>query len=152
MNKTESLGSERMAELLERHARYEYASDIEATMATVSEEPVWEFHPLGLRAEGRDAVRAAYEYQFQRIFPNIIETSRRLQTSGGRGVVREINMRIRLQDGAEANGFCIIAMEFQPDGLITSERSYGSGATADLFEFCFTDAIWSLPGVTRLYG
>jgi hypothetical protein len=150
MIESEALGPDRMAELLEQHARFEYAGDLEATMATVSERPLWEFHPLGLRAEGRDAVRVAYEYQFERIFPNIIETSRRLQSSGERGIVREIEMRIRLQDGSEAEGFCIIAMEFEPNGLITSERSYGSGAIADLFVSCFTDPIWSLPGVTRL--
>src|SRR5919201_7033121 len=55
-----------MVGLFEAHREAEAARDIDAILETFTEECFLETIPLGLRSEGRDAVRAAYEQQFFR--------------------------------------------------------------------------------------
>lgn len=60
-----------MVRLFEAHREAEAARDIDAILETFTEECFLETIPLGLRSEGRDAVRAAYEQQFFRSFPDL---------------------------------------------------------------------------------
>jgi predicted ester cyclase len=60
-----------MLRLLEAHREAEAARDIDAILETFVTEPFLETMPLGLRSEGRDAVRAAYEQQFFTAFPDL---------------------------------------------------------------------------------
>jgi steroid delta-isomerase-like uncharacterized protein len=60
-----------MIRLFEAHREAEAARDIDAILETFSENCFLETIPLALRAEGRDAVRAAYEQQFFRSFPDL---------------------------------------------------------------------------------
>jgi hypothetical protein len=53
-----------MLRLFEAHREAEAARDIDAILETFVPEPFLETIPLGLRSEGRDAVRAAYAQQF----------------------------------------------------------------------------------------
>ena len=59
-----------MQRLFERHRDAEAARDYDAVLATFVEECFLETHPLGLRSEGRAAVRAAYEGYFT-AFPDL---------------------------------------------------------------------------------
>ena len=60
-----------MLRLFEAHRRAEAARDIDAILETFVADPFLETVPLGLRSEGRDAVRAAYELQFFTAFPDL---------------------------------------------------------------------------------
>src|SRR2546422_6108112 len=53
-----------MLRLFEAHREAEAARDIDAILETFVTDCFLETLPLGLRSEGRDAVRAAYELQF----------------------------------------------------------------------------------------
>jgi steroid delta-isomerase-like uncharacterized protein len=59
-----------MQRLFERHRDAEAARDIEAILATFVEDCFLETHPLGLRSEGRAAVRIAYGGYFA-AFPDL---------------------------------------------------------------------------------
>jgi steroid delta-isomerase-like uncharacterized protein len=59
-----------MQRLFERHRDAEAARDYDAILATFVETCFLETHPLGLRAEGRAAVRQAYEGFFG-AFPDL---------------------------------------------------------------------------------
>ena len=59
-----------MQRLFERHRDAEAARDIEAILATFVEDCFLETHPLGLRSEGRAAVRTAYRGYFA-AFPDL---------------------------------------------------------------------------------
>jgi steroid delta-isomerase-like uncharacterized protein len=59
-----------MQRLFERHRDAEAARDYEAILATFVEDCFFEAHPLGLRSEGREAARAAYEGYFT-AFPDL---------------------------------------------------------------------------------
>jgi predicted ester cyclase len=60
-----------MLRLFEAHREAEAARDIDAILETFVAEPFLETMPLGLRSEGRDAVRAAYEQQYFTAFPDL---------------------------------------------------------------------------------
>lgn len=60
-----------MLRLFEAHREAEAARDIDAILKTFVTECFLETMPLGLRVEGRDAVRAAYEAQFFTAFPDL---------------------------------------------------------------------------------
>jgi steroid delta-isomerase-like uncharacterized protein len=60
-----------MLRLFERHREAEAARDIDGILDTFVEGCFLETVPLGLRSEGRDAVRRAYEAQFFTAFPDL---------------------------------------------------------------------------------
>lgn len=60
-----------MLRLFEVHREAEAARDIDAILETFVADCFLETMPLGLRSEGRDAVRAAYEQQFFTAFPDL---------------------------------------------------------------------------------
>jgi steroid delta-isomerase-like uncharacterized protein len=60
-----------MLRLFEAHREAEAARDIDAILETFVEHCFLETIPLGLRSEGREAVRAAYEHQFFSAFPDL---------------------------------------------------------------------------------
>ena len=60
-----------MIRLFEAHRDAEAARDIDAILDTFVEDCFLETTALGLRSEGRDAVRSAYEQQFFTAFPDL---------------------------------------------------------------------------------
>ena len=65
------MSREDMLRLFEAHRDAEAARDIDAILETFVDECFLETMPLGLRSEGRNAVRAAYEAQFFTAFPDL---------------------------------------------------------------------------------
>ena len=57
--------TEKMAELGALHARLEAEGDIEGTMATLVDDPVYEFWPMGWRFRGQAATRRYYEHTIE---------------------------------------------------------------------------------------
>jgi predicted ester cyclase len=62
---------EDMLRLFEAHREAEAARDINGILDTFVPDPFLETMALGLRSEGREAVRAAYEMQFFSAFPDL---------------------------------------------------------------------------------
>jgi hypothetical protein len=60
-----------MLRLFEAHREAEAARDIDAILETFVTDCFLETVPLGLRSDGREAVRAAYEQQFFTAFPDL---------------------------------------------------------------------------------
>jgi steroid delta-isomerase-like uncharacterized protein len=60
-----------MLRLFEAHREAEAARDIDAILQTFVADCFLETIPLGLRSEGKDAVRAAYEQQYFIAFPDL---------------------------------------------------------------------------------
>jgi hypothetical protein len=60
-----------MLRLFEAHREAEAARDIDGILETFVEDCFLETTALGLRSEGREAVRAAYEQQFFKSFPDL---------------------------------------------------------------------------------
>ena len=60
-----------MQRLFEQHRDAEAARDYDAILATFVENCFLETHPLGLRSEGRVAVRKSYEEGYYAAFPDL---------------------------------------------------------------------------------
>lgn len=142
----------RMLALMNHHAGCEYERDLDGVMATVSGEPMWEFHPLGLRIEGRAAVQEMYEHLLDGLLPFIVGSAPRVVGYDDGILIREASYRIRHPDGGEVTGQSAIVFEFASDGLLLSERVYASGALVNLVESCFPESFRSRPGVIRTGG
>ena len=143
------LSPEEMTEIFESHGQREFARDLEGTMETVGLDPLWEFHPLGLRITERDSVRAVYQRQFEHIFPYVEKTVDRSRIFGDNSMALEVVVQLCFSDGQyhEANLVAILAFD---QGVVTSERVYASGRLQELFSTALGDSIRGLPGVTDL--
>jgi steroid delta-isomerase-like uncharacterized protein len=62
---------EEMLRLFEAHREAEAARDVDAILETFAPDCFLETIPLGIRSEGKPAVRAAYEAQFFTAFPDL---------------------------------------------------------------------------------
>ena len=60
-----------MRRLFEAHREAEAARDIDSILQTFGDDCFLETQALGLRSQGRDAVRAAYEQQYFIAFPDL---------------------------------------------------------------------------------
>jgi hypothetical protein len=60
-----------MRNLVKKHADLETQLDLEGVLATLVENPVYEFHPDRLRLEGKDNIRQFYQDHFEYFFPLI---------------------------------------------------------------------------------
>jgi SnoaL-like polyketide cyclase len=65
------MSPEEMQSLFERHRDTEAARDIEGILETFVEDCFLETQPLGLRSEGREAVRIAYRDGYFAAFPDL---------------------------------------------------------------------------------
>ena len=65
------MNRDEMLRLFEAHREAEAARDVYAILATFVDDCFLETMALGLRAEGRDAVKAAYEAQYFVAFPDL---------------------------------------------------------------------------------
>jgi hypothetical protein len=142
------LTHEKMLELLQTHSSREYARDLDGTMATVGPDPLWEFHPLGLRLTTRDAVREAYRLQFEHLFPHLAGATERTRAYGDDFIVAEQVIRLD-QEGRQSDS-CMTALLAFDDRYVTSERVYVSGPLTDVLERAFDGAFRELPGVVDL--
>ena len=59
-----------MYELGTRHANLEARGDMDGTLATLVANPVYEFHPMGLKMVGMEPVRRYYEHLFSSFIPS----------------------------------------------------------------------------------
>jgi steroid delta-isomerase-like uncharacterized protein len=64
------MDKDEMLRLFEAHREAEAARDIDAILETFVEDCFLETVPVGLRSEGREAVKASYEAQFFTAFPD----------------------------------------------------------------------------------
>lgn len=62
---------DKMRELVKRHADLETKLDIEGVLATLIENPVYEFLPARLKLEGKENIRYFYQEHFDKFFPLI---------------------------------------------------------------------------------
>ncbi len=60
-----------LRKLVQKHADLEAKLDLEGVLATLVENPIYEFHPARLRLEGKDNVRQFYRDHFDTFFPLI---------------------------------------------------------------------------------
>lgn len=112
-----------------RHASLEAAGDLEGTMDTLIEEPVYEFWPIGLRMTGRERVRRYYRHLIDDFMPSQIGYVMLAETLSGDALCQEYAIEIHGDDGPETHR--VIGILFaDPDRpeLLGGERIWGDEA------------------------
>ena len=108
------------------HAAAEADGDIEQTMATLDENPVYEIQPMGVSLRGRDAARAYYEYFFAEFMPRISGYDLRGEWITDEGVGQEYVIHVDKGDGSTTHHPIIGILTFGRGGKLSGERLYAS--------------------------
>ena len=123
-----------MLRLFEAHREAEVARDFDAILATFSDDCFFETVPLGLRAEGKDATRVAYEGFFT-AFPDVAPDDQGMAFGDDVivvwGALRGTNGGEWLGIPPGCGSFAVPFANVAPfkDGLMAGERVYFDLAT-----------------------
>jgi hypothetical protein len=114
--------AESMLELGVRHAKLEAELELEGTLATLIEDPVYEFFPLGLGFRGAGPVRRYYENLFEKFMP--LRESVRLvaQWASESSVAQEYEIQLRVAGNLESHR--VIGILVADGQLLGGERVY----------------------------
>lgn len=124
---TSKWGQEAMLELGERHARVETAGDLEATMATLVDVPIYDFWPVGRRATGRDAVLRYYEHLVGTFMPSMVGFTLLDEWLSESSLIQDYEVELKTQSGSETHRIIgILYASKERDGLLGGERIWGS--------------------------
>ncbi|MCU1373830.1 MAG: hypothetical protein JWO68_1116 [Actinomycetia bacterium] len=112
---------EAMVAVAHAHAAAEEAGDMEGTMATLDDDPLYELQPRGVGLRGRDLARRYYEHFFTECMPRITGFTLRSEWVTDEGVGQEYELIV---DGAQAHA--IIGILTFGDGRLSGERIWAS--------------------------
>jgi hypothetical protein len=115
-----------MHELGTRHAKLETEGDLDATMATLIDDPLYEFWPVGLQMRGRDLVRRYYEHLIGEFFPTRGDASIVEEWLSPRSLAQEYRMEFRGPGGMETHHVIGILFVDGEGPLMGGERIWGS--------------------------
>jgi len=119
--------SESMREVGVRHATLEAAGDLEATMETLVEVPVYEFWPIGKRMVGREAVRRYYEHLINDFMPIQISYTMIEETISPSALSQEYMIEINGPQGPETHRVLgVLFAAKDTTGVLGGERIWGS--------------------------
>lgn len=116
------------------HAAAETEGDLEATLATLDPDPVYELQPVGLEVRGMVAARAYYEYFFANFMPLVEGFELRSEWENDEGLGQEYVMRLRDKATGEVKLEPIIGILLFGETGLSGERLY---ASEDLFKVMF---------------
>jgi hypothetical protein len=118
-----------MLELGHRHADLEADRDLHPLMATLVENPSYEFHPMALGMSGGDRVRRYYAQFFEDFMEKIVGYVLLDEWANGNSVVQEYDITLEVEGQQETHRVVgILFAEKTPDGttLLGGERIYAS--------------------------
>lgn len=113
-----------MAELGTRHARLEAEGDLEGTMATLVEEPVYEFWPMGRVMRGREDVQRYYEHLLGEFVPRTRGYTLLTEWVNETSVAQEYEIVLDVDGATESHH--VIGILYGQGPLLTGERVYAS--------------------------
>lgn len=116
---------EELVAIAHRHADAEAQGDLDATLATLDSDPVYEFEPAGLLLRGLPAVRVYYEHFFATFQPLIAGYELRGEWQNDEGLGQEWWIDLRTTEGGTERHAVIGILLFGRRGL-RGERIYAS--------------------------
>jgi hypothetical protein len=109
--------------LAHAHAKAEADGDIDATLATLEDDPVYELLPIGLTFRGRPAARRYYEHFFGVFRPSAVGSKLRNEWAGDHGVAQEYLIDVRSAHG-EIERYPVLAILTFGAHALSGERLY----------------------------
>ncbi len=107
-----------------RHAELEAQGDLEGTMATLVEDPSYEFWPAGLRMAGREQVRRYYEHLIGHFIPRTRSYELISEWASETSLAQEYEIRVEVDGKVES--LRVIGILFASGTLLGGERVYAS--------------------------
>jgi hypothetical protein len=141
------LSASQVAALTRRHAELEQAGDYEPLLATLVDEPIFEFHPPGGQLIGGDTLRRYYTRFLAEFMPLVEETVMIGEWANERACVHEYQLRLRI-DGELENHHLMGSIYASGDRL-GGERLYGSARLMDLMLGPFVEELVPIEGRTQ---
>ena len=123
-----------MVAVARAHAAAERAGDIEATMATLDDDPTYELQPMGVVLRGRDVARRYYEHFFSDCQRRVRRSELRSEWITDRGVLQEYTLHVLDPDGITSRHDVVAILSFGSAGKLSGERLY-AGDTLIRFLF-----------------
>lgn len=137
-----------MEELLAAHEMAEFNINLDATVATLVENPVYELPSLGWRIEGQEAVRETYKRLLHGGDVHNLWADKRVHATSATSLAREAYVYIDTPEG-RVTGQYFVAMDFAGD-TIAGERMYMDAAFVKAANDILGPDFGDIPGVTRL--
>jgi hypothetical protein len=116
--------AKRMLELGRLHAELETRRELDPLMETLVAEPVYEFHPLGMRMSGGDRVRRYYAQFFENFMEKIVGYELLDEWVNESSVAQEYSITVQVDGAPETHR--VIGILFAEGELLGGERIYGS--------------------------
>ncbi|MCH2170192.1 nuclear transport factor 2 family protein [Myxococcota bacterium] len=117
------LTPDQVLELAQLHSELESSRDLEPLLATLDDEPVFEFHPPGATLSGMDRLRRYYQHFLNDFMPTIEETYLMGEWSGPDAVTFEYQLRLRV--GGQLEDHQLVSVMFVCGDRLGGERLYG---------------------------
>ena len=137
-----------MEELLALHEKAEFDNDLDATMATLVENPVYELPSMGLRIEGRDAVLETYKRMIPAAEKRNVWADKRVHAVSATELCREAYVYFDTDEGRKTGQyFALIAFE---GDKILGERMYMCDTYTKEMTKMLGEDFADIPGVLRL--
>lgn len=144
----EKLTLAQMEELLGIHEEAEFNLDIDATMATLADNPVYEFPALGWHIEGRDAVRETYRRLLYGGDERNIWAEKRVHATAENTLCREAYVYFDT-DAGRVTGRYFASIVFEGNRIL-GERMFMDTAFAEAMAEILGPDFGDIPGVSRL--
>lgn len=144
----ETITLQRMEELLALHEKAEFDLDLDATLATLVDNPVYELPSLGWHIAGRDAVRETYRRMLHGSDERNIWADKRVHAISDNSLSREAYVYLDTEDG-RVTGQYFVVMVFEGD-KIAGERMYMDSTYAKVMADILGPDFGEVAGVSRL--
>ncbi|WP_380872832.1 hypothetical protein ACFB49_37360 [Sphingomonas sp. DBB INV C78] len=110
-----------------RHAEAEGSGDMDAILATLEGEPVYDFYPVSRRFTGMDRTRRYYRHFIDTVMPLIAGFDLRDEWVGDAGVIQEYDVTLKAADGPATRHRILGILTFGEERL-SGERLYADEA------------------------
>jgi hypothetical protein len=122
-------GAERdaMVAMARAHVAAERVANVDGTLATLDDDPIYELQPMNVVLRGRDVARRYYEHFFATCRPRIRRSDLRSEWITDRGVLHEYILHLDEPDGTTARHHLVAVLEFGA-GRLSGERLYAGDA------------------------
>ncbi|MGW4533678.1 hypothetical protein ACWEOI_22295 [Nocardia sp. NPDC004340] len=139
---------QQMEEVLAIHEMAEFNLDLDATLATLVDNPVYELPTLGWHIEGRDAVRETYARMLPGSDKRNIWADKRVHAISDNELCREAYVYFDTEEG-RVTGRYFVVMAFEGN-RISGERMYMDTTFAKAMAEMLGPDFGDIPGVSRL--
>lgn len=136
--------SERMAELGTRHSEAEGIGDLRTLFETLVDDPVYEFHPVGLSMGGKDRVQRFYEQFKERFLPLRAGYAMLGEWVSPTSVAQEYDISLRVDGAVETHR--VLGILFADGEKLGGERVYASARFVRLMTGPVFDELEALEG------